>query len=112
VISYSNDAKERFLAVSHRALATKGAVSEEVANQMASGVRKKFKASIGIGITGIAGPTGATPTKPVGLVYIAVSSGDRSVSVSNNFGGSRENVKTQAAEKALQLLKDFLGERA
>lgn len=112
VISYSNDAKERFLGVSRSVLATKGAVSEEVADQMASGVRKAFKADIGIGITGIAGPSGATPAKPVGLVYIAVSSGDRSVCVSNNFGGGRENVKMQAAEKALHLLRDFLAERA
>ena len=74
VISYGNDAKVSLLGVKPRTLKAKGAVSEEVAIQMAAGVRTKVGADIGIGITGIAGPAGGTPTKPVGLVYVAVSS--------------------------------------
>lgn len=112
VIAYSNDAKEKFLGVSKKSLETEGAVSEDVARQMASGARKAFMASIGVGITGIAGPTGATPTKPVGLVFVAVSSNDRTVCLRSVFKGGREDVKAKAADEALRLLRNFLRERA
>lgn len=108
VVSYSNQAKMDLLRVDPATLERKGAVSEEVALQMASGVRAALKSDVGIGITGIAGPTGGTTTKPVGLVYIAVSSAVRAVCRRTLFNGSREEVKSRAAKEALSILKDFL----
>lgn len=108
VISYSNEAKFSLLGVDRSTLESMGAVSEEVALMMADGVRKRLGASIGVGITGIAGPTGATPAKPVGLVYIAVSSSERSLSARSVFAGSRSEVKAQAVLKALEMLSELL----
>lgn len=108
VISYSNDAKADLLGVDRGTLKTKGAVSEEVALQMASGARRALGADVGVGITGVAGPRGGTVTKPVGLVYIAVSSGEASVCRRNLFKGSRSSIKKQSAEKALAMLKELL----
>ena len=108
VISYSNEAKFSLLGVDRSTLESMGAVSEEVALMMADGVRKRLGASIGVGITGIAGPTGATPAKPVGLVYIAVSSSERSFSARSVFAGSRSEVKAQAVLKALEMLSELL----
>lgn len=108
VISYGNEAKFSLLGVDRSTLESMGAVSEEVALMMADGVRKRLGASIGVGITGIAGPTGATPAKPVGLVYIAVSSSERSSSVRSVFAGSRSEVKAQAVLKALEMLSELL----
>ena len=108
VVSYSNDAKMKLLGVKKETLDAKGAVSEEVAIQMAEGVRKKLGADIGIGITGIAGPTGATPSKPIGLVFIAVSSAKGIVCAENRFQGSRHDVKNRSGEKALDMLKAFI----
>lgn len=109
VISYSNDAKVGLLGVNSRTLKAKGAVSEEVAIQMASGARKRLGADIGIGITGVAGPSGGTPTKPVGLVYVAVSSRGSSECSRNVFRGSRSSIKDQSARKAMEMLGKFLG---
>ncbi len=111
VISYSNEAKMDLLGVTKSVLESKGAVSEEVAAQMAAGVRKALHADIGVGITGIAGPTGATPGKPVGLVYIALSSKDNDLCSRNLFRGSRALVKKQAAGKALKMVKEYLAGR-
>lgn len=108
VISYGNEAKFSLLGVDRSTLESMGAVSEEVALMMADGVRKRLGASIGVGITGIAGPTGATSAKPVGLVYIAVSSSERSFSARSVFAGSRSEVKAQAVLKALEMLSEFL----
>jgi len=108
VISYGNEAKFSLLGVDRSTLESMGAVSEEVALMMADGVRKRLGASIGVGITGIAGPTGATPAKPVGLVYIAVSSSERSLSARSVFAGSRSEVKAQAVLKALEMLSELL----
>ncbi|MGB2582160.1 MAG: nicotinamide-nucleotide amidohydrolase family protein [Thermoplasmata archaeon] len=108
VISYGNEAKFSLLGVDRSTLESTGAVSEEVALMMADGVRKRLGASIGVGITGIAGPTGATPAKPVGLVYIAVSSSERSLSARSVFAGSRSEVKAQAVLKALEMLSEHL----
>lgn len=108
VISYSNDAKVSLLGVNSKTLKVKGAVSEEVAIQMAAGARTKLGADIGIGITGIAGPAGGTPTKPVGLVYVAVSSRGSSVCSRNVFRGSRSSIKDRSARKALEMLGEFL----
>ena len=108
VISYSNDAKVGLLGVNSRTLKAKGAVSEEVAIQMASGARKRLGADIGIGITGVAGPSGGTPTKPVGLVYVAVSSRGSSECSRNVFRGSRSSIKDQSVRKALEMLVESL----
>jgi len=108
VISYSNDSKVTLLGVDRETLRAKGAVSEEVALQMAAGARRALGADIGVGVTGVAGPGGGTHDKPVGLVYIAVSTGEASVCRRNVFKGSRSSVKKQSAEKALSTLNDLL----
>ena len=108
VISYSNRAKAELLGVNEKSLATEGAVSDKVARQMASGVRKSLHTKIGVGITGIAGPLGGTPSKPVGLVYIAVSSEKSTVSAKNLFKGSRTQIKNQSADRALEMIKEFV----
>lgn len=108
IISYSNDAKVNLLGVDRETLRQKGAVTEEVALQMAAGTRRALGADIGVGVTGVAGPGGGTATKPVGLVYIAVSSGEASVCRRNLFKGSRSSIKKQSAERALLMLKDLL----
>ncbi len=108
VISYSNSAKIDLLGVDRGTLKSKGAVSEEVALQMAAGARRVLGADIGVGITGVAGPGGGTAVKPVGLVYIAVSAGDASVCRRNSFRGSRSTIKKQSAEKALAILGELL----
>lgn len=109
VISYSNEAKVRLLGVGRGILDTKGAVSEEVAIQMARGVRESMGATYGIGITGIAGPTGGSKAKPVGLVYIALVSTNDKVCERNVFKGSRTEVKKAAAERSLEMVLEFLG---
>ncbi|MFH1421411.1 MAG: competence/damage-inducible protein A [Planctomycetota bacterium] len=107
VVSYSNDSKVRRLGV-HRADISKfGAVSEEVARQMASGVRRNSSADIGIATTGIAGPGGAAATKPVGLVYIAFAA-KKSVHVKKfTFTGNRRDIKERAANAALSMIHTF-----
>ncbi|HHY47344.1 MAG TPA: competence/damage-inducible protein A [Firmicutes bacterium] len=108
VVSYSNDAKERVLGVPGAVLSRYGAVSRECAIAMARGVMALGPADIGIATTGIAGPSGATPTKPVGLVYIALASGSSVVSSRFNFPGNREEIKLRAANAALNMLRLWL----
>jgi nicotinamide-nucleotide amidase len=108
IVSYSNKAKIDLLGVKKKSLDDVGAVSEEVAVQMASGALRAFGADVSVSTTGIAGPAGATPDKPVGLVYIAVSSKRASVCSNEIFRGSRSQIKDQAAVKALDMLKGFL----
>ncbi|MEA3485651.1 MAG: competence/damage-inducible protein A [Candidatus Aerophobetes bacterium] len=104
VVSYSNQAKSELLNIFPSFIQEKGAVSSEVAEKMAEGAKKAAKADIGIGITGIAGPTGATPEKPVGLVYIALSTQDKKISQKFIFSGNREKIKWKASQAALYLL--------
>ncbi len=111
VISYSNRTKIDLLEVHESSLILKGAVSDEVARQMASGARNALHASIGVGITGIAGPTGGTPRKPVGLVYIAVNSAKGTVCSKSLFKGTRIKVKQQAVEKALRMVAQFVEQK-
>ena len=84
-VTYSNEAKMRLLGVREQTLIDHGAVSEETAREMALGAAALFGADYSVAVTGIAGPGGATDTKPVGLVYIAVSDGSRVVVTKNNF---------------------------
>lgn len=104
VIAYSNEAKVNLLHVSEADLIAHGAVSEAVARAMAAGVRERFGADWGTGITGIAGPTGGTPEKPVGLVYLAVAGPDVGHAERVVFEGSRDQIVEQAAERAMTLL--------
>lgn len=108
VVTYSNEAKAELLNVSIADIDQHGAVSETVARQMAQGARHCFGAEWGIGITGIAGPTGGTEEKPVGLVYIAVAGASQTHVTRNLFAGSRESIKEQTADKAFELLLEQL----
>jgi PncC family amidohydrolase len=107
-VAYSNDAKERLLGVSHATLVSKGAVSEEAAREMAEGARLRIASDLAVAVTGIAGPSGGTMEKPVGLVYVAVSDGERTVAPRNIFLGSRQRVRRESAEEAVRVLIGFL----
>ena len=107
-VTYSNEAKMKLLGVREQTLADHGAVSEETAREMALGAAALFGADYSVAVTGIAGPGGETPTKPVGLVYIAVSDGSRVVVTKNNFEGGRQQVRDSTVMEACGLLKDFI----
>ena len=108
-ITYSNEAKERLLGVQHSTLEQYGAVSYQTAAEMAQGAALAAKAEVGLSTTGIAGPTGGTAEKPVGLVYVGCSiNGDVTVK-EYRFGGNREENRHAAVEAALQLLWERLG---
>ena len=103
-ITYSNEAKERLLGVSRKTLETYGAVSSQTAKEMALGAAKAANANVGLSTTGIAGPGGGTPEKPVGLVYVGCCI-DGNVTVEECcFAGNREENRTSAVEACLQLL--------
>jgi len=105
VIAYHNDVKHDLLKVRQEALERVGAVSEPVAQQMALGVRAALKADYGIGITGVAGPAGGTAEKPVGLVYICVSSDAGDLVEAFHFSGDRAQIQQQAVREALRMLQ-------
>lgn len=104
VVAYANEAKIRVLGVDSHLLATCGAVSEEVAMAMASGVRQAAAADVGIGITGIAGPEGGTPEKPVGLVFTALDFAGGVQARRDLYEGERQTIKERAAQGALLML--------
>ncbi len=108
VVAYSNEVKQALLDVSEELLIAHGAVSAPVAEAMAQGARRRFGATYGVGVTGIAGPGGGTAEKPVGLVYIAVTGPSGARCESAVFSGAREEIKAQSAERALRLLKELL----
>lgn len=103
--AYHNSAKTKLLGVKAEILKKYGAVSEPAAKQMAQSVRKLFGTTFGIGITGVAGPGGGSKQKPVGLVYIAFADPKRTACEKYIFFGSRSQIKTRAAEKALNRLR-------
>lgn len=105
-ITYSNEAKEKLLGVSHETLEQYGAVSEQTALEMAAGCRKAAGADIGIGITGIAGPEGGTEEKPVGLVYIACDCCGRAYVKKCQFTGNRSKVRESSVARALTMLRE------
>lgn len=107
VICYSNKAKVEQLNVNPLSIEKYGAVSKEVAEQMAINVRKQSKVDIGIGITGIAGPTGGTPEKPVGLVYIGFSTEKETLVEKHVFKADRIAFKNKVLTKVLQLLENY-----
>ena len=104
-VVYSNEMKTTFADVPPELIARYGAVSSEVATALAEGIRKRTGASLGLGVTGIAGPAGATDTKPVGLVYIAVSDGQTTDTFERNFRGARDRVRDWATQQALDLIR-------
>jgi len=104
VVAYSNAVKHTLLGVPKEILDTCGAVSAECAHAMAEGARRVFGATHAVAITGIAGPAGATPTKPVGRVYVAVATPQETRVERFNFTGTRHAVQSQAAEAALRIL--------
>jgi nicotinamide-nucleotide amidase len=108
VIAYHNEVKRRCFAVPAERLARAGAVSDEVASQMAEGVRRLTGADLGLAITGIAGPTGGTTRKPVGLVYLALADGTRTRTKRCQCFGDRPAIKSQAAHTALDWLRRYL----
>jgi len=110
IVSYSNRAKTEHLAVSREMLETYGAVSPEVAEAMAKGVRELSGSDLGLSTTGIAGPSGATKTKPVGLVYLGLAHAEGCVVSEQVFPGSREVVKLKAAVYALNMIRMRLTE--
>lgn len=104
VISYSNEVKHKVLGVPQVELDEFGAVSEEVAKSMAIGVRTLLGTTYGVSTTGIAGPGGATPTKPVGLVYIGIAGPNGTVAYKNEFIGDRDSIRESTAERTLYYL--------
>ncbi len=108
VVSYSDGAKVRLLSVRPESLDSYGAVSEQVAREMAEGARNFFGAGYAIAVTGIAGPGGGTAVKPVGLVHMAVASHGATHVTKEQFSGSRESVKQQIADRALNFVMEHL----
>jgi nicotinamide-nucleotide amidase len=104
-VTYGNRAKVELLGVPDSVLASRGAVSEEVARAMAEGARSRAGADIGVAITGIAGPDGGTPEKPVGLVYVALAGAAGDKVRRALFPGERERVRFQASQLALEMLR-------
>jgi nicotinamide-nucleotide amidase len=105
VIAYSDDVKRRELDVPEEVLRQHGAVSAETAAAMAQGARVRFEADVAVSVTGIAGPGGGSPEKPVGLVYIAVESGRGTAARSGVLPGDREAIRVRATALALHLLR-------
>jgi nicotinamide-nucleotide amidase len=109
IVSYSNKSKVELLGVPSELIESFGAVSKEVVEAMAQGVRKLTNADIGVSISGIAGPTGGTPTKPVGTVFIAISHEKKEASSKRfQFKGTREEIKLIASEAALDWIRKFV----
>jgi nicotinamide-nucleotide amidase len=109
VVAYANELKTGVLGVDPATVAEHGAVSEPVAAALAEGIRNRMSATIGVGVTGIAGPGGGTPQKPVGTVAIALSGGDLGARVRTfSFPGGRPQVKFQATQAALDMVRRTL----
>ncbi len=105
VVAYANGMKERFLGVPADVLQASGAVSEPVARALAEGARRAGSATWGIGITGVAGPTGGTPEKPVGTVHVALAGAAGTTATAHVYRGDRERIRKTAAYEALNLLR-------
>ncbi|MBI3244019.1 MAG: CinA family protein [Chloroflexi bacterium] len=108
VVAYAYDAKEHLLGVHHATLYDHGAVSKETAIEMARGARRIFSADIAVAVTGIAGPGGGLPNKPVGLTWIALSTREGETAQQFIWGKDREGNKAESAEAALRMVWDYL----
>ena len=104
-IVYDNEMKTLFANVPPMLIAQHGAVSKEVAEAMAEGIREECRATMGVGITGVAGPTGGTEEKPVGLVYVAVADGKRTEVVERKVPGDRDRIRWWATQQALDMVR-------
>jgi competence/damage-inducible protein CinA-like protein len=107
VVCYSNDLKTAWTDVPAELIESKGAVSPEVAQALAQGIRRRIGATLGIGITGIAGPSGGSPEKPVGLVHIALADANASRDRTLRFPGDRERIRWHASQAALDMLRRY-----
>lgn len=110
-VTYSNISKNKVLGVSQDTLLKCGAVSEQVAVEMAEGAIKIFSSDFAASATGIAGPDGGTSVKPVGTVCIGITDGRRSLTFTEHFQGSRSEVRTKTTETIFELLADFILEK-
>ena len=110
VVSYDNSVKHGILGVQNETLKRFGAVSKETAEEMAKGALRALGVDLSVAVTGIAGPTGGTPKKPIGLVYIATASKNGVTVTENYFSGDREAVRLQTVAKALSLLNEQIAE--
>lgn len=109
VVSYDNQVKQNLLGVTEETLRSHGAVSAPCAKQMAEGALKTLKATVSVAVTGIAGPSGGTPLKPVGTVFIATAGLNRETQVfQHHFNGDRKLVQMQTCLQALSHLNQFL----
>lgn len=109
VVSYDNRLKEKFLKVSAEALKTYGAVSGAVAQQMAEGAKAELQVSVAVSITGVAGPSGGTASKPVGTVFIGVAGLESETKVfEHHFDGNRKQVQLQSCDEATKHLNEFI----
>lgn len=107
VITYANDMKGALLGVTDETLEQHGAVSAETVTQMAAGVRARATSTLAVAVSGIAGPTGGTPDKPVGTVYFALASSDGVRTLRRQFDGDRLAIKEQAAAAALDMVRRY-----
>lgn len=103
VVAYDNSVKVGLVGVQPRSLAECGAVSEVVAQEMAQGVRRRLGVDVGLSTTGIAGPDGGTPEKPVGTVWIGVATPEGSWAEVHRFDGDRDTVRAQTMDAACRL---------
>jgi len=108
ITAYSNEVKSKVVGVKKETIDRYGVVSSQVAEEMAQGGRKVLAADICLADTGIAGPSGATPGKPVGLFYLGLSHKARTFSQKHNLQGNREQNKLEAAKAALDWLREYL----
>jgi PncC family amidohydrolase len=111
VVAYDDRLKTDVLGVPHDMIVAHGAVSAEVAEAMARGVRRLASADVGMATTGIAGPGGATPTKPVGLAYVAAVDAERSLVRQHQWDGDRAQNRASSAAAAIQLVLEMCSEK-
>ena len=111
IVAYQNKLKRKLLKVPATVLRRHGAVSPETAAAMARGARKATKSKVGVSITGVAGPDGGQPEKPIGLVYIGLDTRKTRKVEAFNFSGNRREIRLAACCQALEMLTEFLKEK-
>ncbi len=107
-VTYSNEAKIKLLGVSEETLKNYGAVSKETALEMSRGAMLQSGSDIGVSVTGIAGPGGGTPEKPVGLVYISLCSKQEHIFYKLNLKGNREEIRSQTVNETVEMIENHL----
>lgn len=108
VVSYSNEMKMKWLGVKPATLERYGAVSEQTVQEMLNGIIREAGSDIAVAVSGIAGPTGGTPEKPVGTVFIGIAFHDQSIIEKYLFKGSRDDVRAQSAREVLKIITKLL----